>query len=66
MTTAHSLSFSVQPPLKNIALAQGERTQPVIEFDTLRGEPGEARTGEDMTVDYVLLNVPIEARSIPH
>jgi hypothetical protein len=46
--------------LKNIALAQGERSKPVIEFDILRGDPGTARTGEDMTVDYVLLNVPID------
>ena len=61
VTTAHSLSFEVQPPLRNIALALGERTDPVIQFDTLRGEPGEARTGEDMSVDYVLLNVPNEA-----
>ena len=36
VTTAHSLSFGVQPPLRNIALALHERTQPVIEFDTLR------------------------------
>jgi hypothetical protein len=26
----------------------------------LRGEPGNARTGEDMTIDYVLLNVPTD------
>ena len=58
VTTAHSLSFEVQPPLQNIALALHEQTDPVIQFDTLRGEPGEARTGEDMTVDYVLLKVP--------
>jgi hypothetical protein len=60
VTTAHSLSFSNQPPLTHIALAQGEWSNPVIEFDTLRGEPGEARTGEEMSVDYVLLNVPID------
>ena len=61
ITTAHSLSFEVQPPLRNIVLALGEQTDPVVQFDTLRGQPGEARTGEDMTVDYVLLNVPNEA-----
>jgi hypothetical protein len=59
VTTAHSLSFNSQPPLRNIALARGEWSQPVIEFEALRGEPGEARTGEDMTIDYVLLDVPI-------
>ncbi len=63
VTTAHSLSFNTQPPLRNIALAQGEWSNLLIEFDTLRGEPGNARTGEDMTIDYVLLNVPID-RSI--
>lgn len=60
VTTAHSVSFSNRPPLKSIALAQGDWSKPVIEFDTLRGEPGTARTGEDMSVDYVLLNVPID------
>ena len=34
--------------------------QPVIEFDTFRGEPGSARTGEDMTIDYALLNAPVD------
>jgi hypothetical protein len=48
----------VQPPLRTIALALHEQTQLAIEFDTLQGEPGEARTGEDMSVDYVLLHVP--------
>lgn len=60
VTTAHSLSFSSQPPLTNITLAQGEWSQPVIEFEAFHGEPGEARTGEDMAIDYVLLSVPID------
>ncbi len=60
VTTAHSLSFNSDPPLKNIALAQGEGSWPVLEFDVLRGEPGTARTGEDMTIDYVLLNAPLD------
>ncbi len=60
VTTAHSISFSNQPPLTNIALARGEWSNPVIEFDTLRGNPGTARSGEDMSVDYVLLKVPID------
>ncbi|HTP09245.1 MAG TPA: hypothetical protein VMP08_13410 [Anaerolineae bacterium] len=59
VTTAHSVSFSTQPPLENIALARGEWSNPVSEFNTLRGDPGNARTGEDMTVDYVLLSVPL-------
>jgi hypothetical protein len=65
VTTAHSVSLSGQPPLRNIALALGERTQPVVEFDTLQGEPGEARSGEDMSVDYVLLKVPPQATPDP-
>ena len=59
VTTAHSVSFSGQPALSKIALALGEWSKPVIEFDALRGEPGDARTGEDMTIDYVLLDVPL-------
>lgn len=58
ITAAHSLSFSSQPPLRNIALAQGDWSRPVVEFESLHGEPGEARTGEDMTIDYTLLTVP--------
>jgi hypothetical protein len=60
VTTAHSLSFDGQAVLRSIVLAQGEQSQPVIEFDTLRGKPGTARTGEDMTIDYVLLSTPID------
>jgi hypothetical protein len=65
VTTAHSLSFSTQPALRKIALAQGHLVDTVMEFDTLHGEPGNARTGEDMTVDYVLLNVPIDSTIDP-
>ncbi len=60
VTTAHSMSFSSQPALRTIALARGESSNPVIEFEELHGEPGNARTGEDMTVDYVLLHVPTD------
>jgi hypothetical protein len=60
VTTAHSLSFNSAVPLRNVALALGEQTQLVGEFDVFLGEPGKARTGEDMTVDYALLNVPID------
>jgi hypothetical protein len=58
VTTAHSLSF--QPSLQCIALAMGEQTQPLFEFDAFHGEPGQARTGEDMSVDYALLHVPTD------
>lgn len=61
VTTAHSISFAAQPPLQDIALVIGGHSEPVFAFDTLRGEPGMARTGEDMTIDYVLLDVPQDA-----
>ena len=59
-TTAHSLSFNSEPPLHNVALALGEGTRPVAEFDAFRGEPGQARTGEDMSIDFALLDVPLD------
>lgn len=65
VTTAHSLSFSTLPPLEQIALAVSGEAKPAIEFDTLRGEPGTARSGEDMTVDYVLLQAPKNAAIDP-
>ncbi len=55
ITTAHSVSFGL---LQHIALAQHEYTDRVIDFDRLRGQPGVPRSGEDMSVDYVLLAVP--------
>ncbi len=55
ITTAHSVSFG---SLQHIALAQHEFADRVIDFDTLRGEPGVPRSGEDMSVDFVLLAVP--------
>ena len=55
VTTAHSISFT---GLERIALARHEYSDLVIDFDTLRGAPGVPRSGEDMTVDYVLLKVP--------
>ena len=61
ITTAHSISFAAVPPLQGVALVIGGHSAPVFVFDTLRGEPGIARTGEDMTVDYVLLDVPRDA-----
>jgi hypothetical protein len=55
VTTAHSVSFG---SLLSIALARHESTDRVFEADTLQGEPGVPRSGEDMTVDYVLLKIP--------
>ena len=56
VTTAHSVSFDdPDRPLERIALRVAGQTDFVVEFDTLWGWPGQPRTGEDMTVDYVLL-----------
>ena len=58
VTTAHSLSFSNPGrPLKRIGFSIAGHTGFVAEFDTLHGRPGQARQGEDMTIDYVLLQV---------
>lgn len=68
VTTAHSLAIGKPDhPLQQIALGVAGQTNFVnfvsfvnfvnfvIEFDTLRGQPGRSRGGADMTVDYVLL-----------
>jgi hypothetical protein len=56
VTTAHSVSpGDPDRPLERIALRVAGQTDFVAEFDTLRGRPGRPRTGEDLTVDYVLL-----------
>jgi len=56
VTTAHSVALGgPDHPLERIALRVAGQTDFVAEFDTLRGQPGQPRTGVDMTVDYVLL-----------
>jgi hypothetical protein len=56
VTPAHGFSFdNPDHPLEQIALGVAGRTDFMAEFDTLRGQPGQPRTGGDMTVDYVLL-----------
>ncbi len=54
-TTAHSLSFEAVAPLQAVAFSIAGRSELVAEFDRLWGLPGWPRSGEDMTVDYVLL-----------
>jgi hypothetical protein len=56
VTTAHSVSFGGATPLRRIALGVAGRSTFAIEFDTLQGPPGQPRSGEDMTIDYVLLH----------
>jgi len=58
VTTAHSLSIgNPGQPLQQIAFGVAGETGFLAEFDTLLGQPGHARRGEDMTVDYVLLQL---------
>ncbi len=64
VTPAHGLSFGdPDHPLERIALGVAGQTDFVVEFDTLWGQPGQPRTGGDMTVDYVLLQAdqPIDS-----
>ena len=64
VTTAHSVLIGdPDRPLERIALGVAGQTDFVAEFDTLRGQPGQPRTGGDMTVDYVLLRAdqPIDS-----
>jgi hypothetical protein len=64
VTTAHSVSLgNPDRPLEQIALGVASQTDFVAEFDTLWGQPGQPRTGGDMTVDYVLLQTdqPIDS-----
>ena len=55
VTTAHSVSFNASASLQRIALGVAGRSSFVAEFDRFHGLPGIARSGEDMSVDYVLL-----------
>jgi hypothetical protein len=64
VTPAHGFSFGdPDHPLEQIALGAPGQADFVVEFDTLRGQPGYPRTGGDMTVDYVLLRAdqPIDS-----
>jgi hypothetical protein len=56
VTTAHSVPLGdPDRPVDRIGLCVAGQADFVAEFDTLHGQPGQPRTGEDMTVDYVLL-----------
>jgi len=64
VTTAHSVSIGdPDRPLEQIALGVAGQTDFVAECDTLWGRPGQPRTGEDMTVDYVLLQADQQIES---
>jgi len=64
VTTAHGfLLGDTGHPLEQIVLGVAGQIDFVVEFDTLRGRPGQPRTGGDMTVDYMLLQAdqPIDS-----
>ena len=52
---ANGVAFSPDRPLERIGLRVADQADFVAECDTLWGLPGQARTGSDMTVDYVLM-----------
>jgi hypothetical protein len=57
VTTAHSVSLGdPDHVVERIALRVAGRSEFVAEFDMLHGQPGIPRTGEELTVDYVLLH----------
>jgi len=57
VTTAHSVRLGdPERPVERIGLRVAGQYDFVAEFDTLRGPPGQPRSGGDMTVDYVLLH----------
>jgi hypothetical protein len=57
-TTAHSVTLGdLNQPLQRIALGIAGRHGFVGEFETLRGKPGQPLTPENLTVDYLLLEV---------
>jgi hypothetical protein len=57
-TTAHSVALGdPNQPLQRIALGLAGHDGFVGEFETLRGRPGQPLTPENLTVDYVLLEV---------
>jgi hypothetical protein len=59
VTTAHSLTLGqAERGLERVAFAVAGRDGFVAEFDAFQGLPGRARTGGDMTVDYVLMPAP--------
>jgi hypothetical protein len=58
VTTAHSVStFDSNHSLAKIAFSIADQPGFITEMDTLYGQPGKPRFGEDMTVDFILLRV---------
>jgi hypothetical protein len=60
VTTAHSVStFDSDHSLTRLAFSLGWEPGFLAEMDTLYGEPGKPRYGQDMTGDYILLRVDV-------
>lgn len=67
VTTAHSLALGDPARLlEQVAFAVAGAEGFVMEADTLWGQPGEPRSADDFTVDYVLLHVdaPVDSALI--
>ncbi len=58
LTTAHSVEVgNLNHPLERIAFALAGQPGYVAELDTLHGPPGTPRTGLDLSMDWILLQV---------
>lgn len=62
VTTGHSLATLGQPgnSLQAVAFARPGATSHLAEFTQLFGTPGRAFSGDDLSVDYVLLRLPAD------
>lgn len=61
VTPAHSISLgNAERPLDQIGFQLPNQPDLSLQFDTLHGWPGSPRTGQDMTVDHVLLRPQAE------
>lgn len=60
VTTAHSVSIGdPNHPLERISLGVAGRSELMWEFTTLRGPPGHSMVPEDLSADYLLLEVDL-------
>ncbi len=65
-TVAHSHSIGDPAhPLERIAFSAPGEQQWIAEFDTLRGYPGYPRSGDDMRVDYILVQTDARLDAAP-
>lgn len=66
VSAAHNLSFDDPTrPIEVISLRVPGDVDNVVSFTALHGSPGRPRTGDDLTVDYLLLHSPQDAALDP-